>query len=416
MMDRTTMEGLIRWMIRRPLVYDVMRGILRLYYAREENPAFRIWVAFLLRIHRDAFARTKPVIWCSAFVPTELVYGLGGVPIHPEILASLMAYFNISGWFLAKADTRISTDLCSFYRIALGMALSNHLPRPDLLISASTLCDGSNKFFGYLSRLYGVPHFFIDVPYRNGPQGRQYLTDQLTGLIDSIQRLTGASWSRDRTERVAEHANEARKYLIEINRLREACPAPFPGSEALSYGAGMIFCSMGTAQAVDFFRTLYRFIGRRVDQAAGYLARERYRLLWLHHIRPYYPNNIFDTFSRKGASVVFEEVSHVYWPALDKENILESLCKKMLSNFGNGPLDRRVDVALQLARIYQVDGVIHFSHWGCRQSAGGASVIADVLKRQGIPCMILDGDGGDPSNYSPGQTQTRLEAFLEMLG
>ena len=98
-----------------------MRGALRLCYAREENPAFRIWVSFLLRTHREAFARTKPVIWCSAFVPTELVHGLGGVPIHPEILASLMAYFNISDWFLERADTRISTDLCSFYRIALGM-------------------------------------------------------------------------------------------------------------------------------------------------------------------------------------------------------------------------------------------------------------------------------------------------------
>jgi len=59
--------------------------------------------------------------------------------------------------------------------------------------------------------------------------------------------------------------------------------------------------------------------------------------------------------------------------------------------------------------------VIHFSHWGCRQSSGGAGVIGDVLKRKGIPYLILPGDGADPDNYSPGQTRTRLEAFLEML-
>jgi len=92
-----------------------------------------------------------------------------------------------------------------------------------------------------------------------------------------------------------------------------------------------------------------------------------------------------------------------------------SLSEKMLSNSSNGPLERRVDAALKMARIYEVDGVIHFSHWGCRQSSGGASVIANALKDQGIPCMILDGDGGDPTNYSPGQTQTRLDAFVEML-
>ena len=405
-----------RWIVRRPFIYDLMRGALRLCYAREDNPAFRVWVSFLLKTHREAFARTKPVMWCSAFVPTELVYGLGGVPIHPEILASLMAYFNISDWFLERADTRISTDLCSFYRIALGMAMADYLPPPDLLISASTLCDGSNKFFGYLSQLYGVPHFFLDVPYQNGAQGKRYLADQLGDLIDSIVPLTGIPWTKDQTNRVVRRSNQARDYLLRVNTLREARPAPFPGSEALSYGAGMIFCSMGTAQAVDFFRTLHHFISQRVSRGAGAVSGEKRRLLWLHHIRPYYPNNIFDVLSGKGASVVFEEVSHVYWTPLAEDTILKSLGEKMLSNPGNGPLERRLDEALHLARRYRVDGVIHFSHWGCRQSSGGASAIADALKREGIPCMVLDGDGGDPSNYSPGQTQTRLEAFLEMLG
>ena len=415
-MNRQRTERLTRWIIRRPIMYDLMRGALRLYYAREENPAFRIWVSFLLRTHREAFARSRPVIWCSAFVPTELVHGLGGVPVHPEIVASLIAYFNISDWFLEKADTRISTDLCSFYRIALGMAMADHLPRPDLLISASTLCDGSNKFFGYLSQLYGVPHFFLDVPYQNGAQGRRYLTDQFRDLIDSVVCLTGIPWIKERTDRVVRRSNQAREYLLQVNTLREACPAPFPGSEALSYGAGMIFCSLGTAQAVDFFRTLYGFIRQRVRQGVGHLSREKRRLLWLHHIRPYYPNNIFDVLGGKRAAVVFEEVSHVYWDPLAEDTLLESLGDKMMANPGNGPLEGRLNTALQLARRYQVDGVIHFSHWGCRQSSGGASAIADALKKDGIPCMILDGDGGDPSNYSPGQTQTRLEAFLEMLG
>jgi benzoyl-CoA reductase/2-hydroxyglutaryl-CoA dehydratase subunit BcrC/BadD/HgdB len=214
---------------------------------------------------------------------------------------------------------------------------------------------------------------------------------------------------------VAGLSNQARDCLLELNRLREARPAPFPGSEALSFGAGMIFCSLGTREGVDFFKTLLRFVRQRVDQGRGYLPRERHRLLWLHHIRPYYPNNIFDILHARGAAVVFEEVSEVYWPRLEKGSILQSLCDKILANFCNGPLERRIHTALRMAAAYGVDGVIHFSHWGCRQSSGGASVIADVLKSRGIPCMILDGDGGDPSNYSPGQTQTRLEAFVEML-
>jgi benzoyl-CoA reductase/2-hydroxyglutaryl-CoA dehydratase subunit BcrC/BadD/HgdB len=409
-------ERTMAWLIRRPLMYDLVRGPLSFYASRDDNPAFRIWVSFLLRTHRQGFSRCKPVIWSSAFVPTELVYGLGGIPIHPEILASLMAYFSLSGWFLEKADTELSTDLCSFYRIALGMALADYLPRPDLLLSCSMLCDGSNKFFGYLGELYGVPHFFIDVPYRHGTLGRCYLIDQFRGLVDSISHLTGIPWQPERMDRIVRHSNQAREYLLRINDLRRAKPAPFPGSEALSYGAGMIFSSMGSAQGVAFFQTLLGFVRQKVEQGEGYLPQEDHRLLWLHHIRPYYPNRIFDVLDEKRAAVAFEEVSHVSWPYLEKDRIFESLAQKMLSNASNGPVERRLEAALKMAKTYAVNGVIHFSHWGCRQSCGGANVIANSLKDQGFPCMVLDGDGGDPSNYSPGQTRTRLEAFVEMLG
>ncbi len=221
-------ERLIAWLVKRPLGYDLVRVPLGLYALREENPAFRIWVSFLLQTHKQAFARTRPVVWCSALLPTEIVYGLGGIPIHPEVLASLMAYFDISNWFLEKANTRISTDLCSFYRIALGMAMADHLPRPDFLLSSSSLCDGSNKFFGYLSQFYGVPHFFVDVPYHNGNQGRRYLTDQLENLIDSIPRLTGLLWRRERMERVAQLSNRARNYLLQIQRTPQGPACPFP--------------------------------------------------------------------------------------------------------------------------------------------------------------------------------------------
>jgi benzoyl-CoA reductase/2-hydroxyglutaryl-CoA dehydratase subunit BcrC/BadD/HgdB len=408
-------EGPIGWILRRSLAYNLTGGALRLYYGRDQNPAFRIWVSFLLRTCREAFTRTKPVIWSSAFVPTELIYGFGGVPVHPEILASLMAYFNISGWFLEKANTRISTDLCSFYRIALGMTMAGFLPKPDLLLSSSLLCDGSNKFFGYLSQVYDVPHLFLDVPYHDAKRGRRYLADQLQSVIDSITRLIGVSWNPERVGHVVGLSNRARSHLQKINDLRRARPAPFLGSEALSFGAGMLICSLGSEEGVNFYKALHRFITDNVGHGIACPSEQKHRLLWLHHIRPYYPNSIFKILHEKGAAVVFEETSSVYWPPLENQTILDSLSLKMLSNCSNGPLERRIDNALTMARTYEVDGAIHFSHWGCRQSCGGASGLADALKAQGIPCMILDGDGGDPSNYSPGQTQTRLEAFVEML-
>ena len=80
------------------------------------------------------------------------------------------------------------------------------------------------------------------------------------------------------------------------------------------------------------------------------------------------------------------------------------------------------DAALSLAgsklkalQGYKIDGVIHFSHWGCRQSCGGEYVIRDLMRKRGVPMLILNGDGADSRNYSGEQTKLRLDAFLEML-
>ena len=68
-----------------------------------------------------------------------------------------------------------------------------------------------------------------------------------------------------------------------------------------------------------------------------------------------------------------------------------------------------------LAERYGINGVIHFSHWGCRQSCGGEYVVRDLMRQKGVPMLILNGDGADCRNYSEEPTKLRLDAFLEML-
>ena len=87
----------------------------------------------------------------------------------------------------------------------------------------------------------------------------------------------------------------------------------------------------------------------------------------------------------------------------------------------NVEVEREI-LAKQLARydvdvpMVRVDGVIHFSHWGCRQSNGGVRLIKDTVMEYGIPFLNLDGDCIDERNYSKGQYLTRLEGFMEIIG
>ncbi len=406
---------LLRFFIRRAESYTLLKPLLSLYFLREGNEAFRRWVLFLLGNLREAHRHSKPVIYSSAFFPTELIYALGAVPFLPEIFAAVVAYFDWSRRPIAVATGELSSDLCSFHRSVMGLARESFLPPPDLVISSSQICDGANKFFSCLAHLYSVPHLLLDPPYHGEEAARGYLISQMREVFYEASRLLGIRPDEGRLSQALRLAVEARSFIERVNELRRAIPAPFPGSEGLSYVAGMNFYSLGSPEGVRFFRALSSHIERRVKEGKGYLPQERYRLLWLHHIRPYYPNGIFRVLEERGAAVVFEEPNYLFWPPPDPERPWESLADKVLSNPWTGPLSRRIRMVEEMIEEYRVDGVIHFSHWGCRQSSGGAGVIGDVLKRKGIPYLILPGDGADPDNYSPGQTRTRLEAFLEML-
>jgi benzoyl-CoA reductase/2-hydroxyglutaryl-CoA dehydratase subunit BcrC/BadD/HgdB len=407
---------LVRGLARSPLTYRSLRPLLDLLSWGEENEAYKIWVRFLLDTTGRACSRSKPVIWMNAFAPTEVAYGLGVAPFMPEIIAALVAYLGRSQRPIALADSQISTDLCSFYRCALGLVLEGYLPPPDVIISSSHLCDGANKFFSYLGGIYGCPHLMLDPPYSDGGSSRRYMVDQLKGLTQQACKILGLHLDEGKLSRVLTHSNEARRYMERVNRLRRSSPSPLPGSEGLSYLAGMNFYSFGSRWGVEFFRSLYQYLEQRVTEGRGYLPREKYRLLWLHHIRPYYRNEIFRILAEREVAVSFEEANYLCWAPLDPSRPWESLADKILSSVWAGPLDRRVAAIMEMVEDYRVDGVIHFSHWGCRQSCGGAGIIGDVLKDKGIPYIILPGDGADPDNYSPGQTRTRVEALIEMLG
>jgi benzoyl-CoA reductase/2-hydroxyglutaryl-CoA dehydratase subunit BcrC/BadD/HgdB len=116
-----------------------------------------------------------------------------------------------------------------------------------------------------------------------------------------------------------------------------------------------------------------------------------------------------------GAAIAFEETSFVWWDTLDEEQPLRSLARKMLANYYNGPVERRVDMALRHITRYQCVGAVHFSHWGCRQSSGALHVLRGRLRREGVPLLVLDGDCVDPTNLQMGPLRTRVEAFVEML-
>jgi benzoyl-CoA reductase/2-hydroxyglutaryl-CoA dehydratase subunit BcrC/BadD/HgdB len=402
--------------LRRPVGYTLLGELVRFTFPRRNRRAQGMWLEFVTREMKTALRHRKPVVWANAFFPLELLHALDVAPCHPETLSALASRVGLGRHAITCAESEgYSPDSCSFYRCALGLDTEGLLPRPDMVVSTSYLCDGAVKFFHNMSKRYGCDYFLLDIPYRDSPTARSYLAGQMKELALRIAAMSGRKPDPDRLALAMELSNRARDCLVKINELRKMSPCPLSAEDAISYMLDMQFFGPGSRECENFFRAMLEEVEAAAREERVEAPGEKLRLLWLHYIRPYYPNEIFSYLESRGAAVCFGEANHVYWEPMDPAAPYYSLAAKLLSNPSGGPLERRADLAVKLVEDYRIDGVIHFSHWGCRQSCGGEYVIRDILKKRGIPMLVLDGDGTDSRNYSREQTRLRLEAFLEML-
>ena len=231
-----------------------------------------------------------------------------------------------------------------------------------------------------------------------------------------ISSKTGREPDYSKFREVINLSNEFRKWAIKVNDLRKDLTEYPPYFNALNYILPFHVLS-GTEKAVTLYKHMYRELKKysyTQQEKNGSKKNPPKRILWMH-LKPYYKSEIFDILKKENCIVSFEEINYVYWPELDPLKPFESLAKKMLSHFLGGKIDNLVNVILDLAREYKIDGVVLFSHWGCRQSNGGARIIKDNLKKLSIPTLVIDGDCVDRNNSSHGQIKTRMQGFLEIL-
>jgi benzoyl-CoA reductase/2-hydroxyglutaryl-CoA dehydratase subunit BcrC/BadD/HgdB len=77
------------------------------------------------------------------------------------------------------------------------------------------------------------------------------------------------------------------------------------------------------------------------------------------------------------------------------------------------PSEERFNRIVKLARDFRVDGVIGQTIRYCVSYAHDLPLLTKRLQAEGIPILSLDVEYGTSGS---GQIQTRVQAFLEMLG
>jgi benzoyl-CoA reductase/2-hydroxyglutaryl-CoA dehydratase subunit BcrC/BadD/HgdB len=362
----------------------------------------------------DAFERRAPVVWTSSYAfPMEMIAGLGLIPIDFELCAGLMSSARLAASTLRAADrTGLPQDTCTIHRMAVGAALLDLLPAPDLLVSTSHYCDGKPKTNEFMAHRYGVEYLLLDTPMEDTPWARQYLEFQLRGVFRRLCDLAGREADEALLAEPVRHFNEMTRELQRVQLLRMERPSP-----PLAENRGFVFGFMtsllyGTPHATEIYRRIASEL-QRVEGSPG-VRPEALRFLWLM-ASPTYETPIFSILEERGGRIVAEELSDCHWGELDPANPISSMASRMLSSTFMGPVERRADTVVGLARRYRVDAVLNFGHLSCRQSNGALQVIKGRLDAAGFRLINLEADLSDPANFPMERIRDQLLTHLEVL-
>ncbi len=165
---------------------------------------------------------------------------------------------------------------------------------------------------------------------------------------------------------------------------------------------------LGTKEEEDY-------VDRLLKDVKNAPAKKGKKIYWMHTI-PFWSDAVKNELCfQEKAQIVGCELSHVCEPDFDPEKPYEAMARRMVYHALNGSAIRRVEAGIRHAKETGADGAVWFGHWGCKHTLGAAQLAKRKFEEQGIPLLILDGDGCDRSHGGEGQTSTRLGAFLEML-
>jgi len=368
----------------------------------------------------------RPVAWVTSGAPVEPLRAMGILPIYPENYGALCGARRAAVTLCQVAEGQgYSLDLCSYARSHLGSVLEpqaapmSGLPRPDLLICCTNICDTVVKWYQVLAEHYDIPLFVLDTPFVYGEEPDQaavaYVRAQLEEMIAFLERHTGRTLRASRLRQVMERSQEATTLWKEIRMACKARPSPLNAPD-LFVNMAPIVVLRGTAEAVRFYRRLKAEVLERVERGVGAVPGERYRLLWDNIAIWYRLYRFFRFFSREGACFVVDTYTGAWSADLHPGEPLESLARTytgVLLNQGTLPRARHM---AQLARDFGVDGFVMHLNRSCKPySLPQLEIKRMVQAETGLPGLLFEADHTDSRVYAEGPIRTRIEAFFETL-
>jgi bcr-type benzoyl-CoA reductase subunit B len=371
----------------------------------------------------------KLVGYTTAISPVELFVAHDIIPIYPEnhSVANLTARKGVE-LSTATEGMGYSTHLCAYARSDLGFrktgkSVTGGIPEPDLLMACNSQCFTLTKWFQVLARRgNGLPIFIFDTPeWIRDARARKEILDytvlQLKEMIAWLEGITKRPFDYDRLKEVLKYSAQASILYKKFLDMAQYKPSPISIFDALIAMAITVY-RRGTPECVEYYQTLCdETMAEKVEKGIGVLQNEKYRLYWENLPVWYKFRDHAELLGSYGGVILTSLYVHAWSLEFDLDaDPLVTLAENYLNRFSNSTIEDRADMAMDLFKKYDMNGMIMFMNRSCKAVSFAVPTLKELLTaKTGLPALVFESDMGDPRFYSETQIRTRIEAYFETL-
>jgi benzoyl-CoA reductase/2-hydroxyglutaryl-CoA dehydratase subunit BcrC/BadD/HgdB len=366
-----------------------------------------------------------PVAWVTSGFPVEFLRPFGFHVVYPENHAAMCAVQR-QGVELAQVaeEWGVPRDVCGYARCDIGSWLSGktpvgRLPKPDVLLACTNICQTVMYWYRSLGRIMNVPVYVIDTPFQYGePDARseEYVAAQLEESLHACAKIAGRKLDIGELRETAKLSKESSMRWGRCMALSKISPAPWTGFDQFMH-IGPIVAMRGLPECNDYYRELEAELQDRVQRGIGAIRDERHRLLWDNLPIWYEMRSMSELLAEQGFNIVatsytngWAETAHMF----DPDDPLRSAAKVYTRVFINRGMEHRLSLLASMARDYRCDGAILHSNHSCKPYSIGQLDLAERLAKQaGVRTLVLDADHIDMRAYAKEQAEGRISAFME---
>ena len=344
----------------------------------------------------------------SLFLPCEPLQVAGLYPYSCEGFGCFLSGTQAEQTFLRYAEGEgLPETFCSYHKIFIGAAEKGLMPKPRFVLNTTLACDANLLTFRRMAEYFQVPQFVVDVPYQPDEAGVRYVADQLRALVRFVERQTGRPIPEDRLSQAVARSQRSMDQFDRYMTLRR-------DRQILGELTGEMFSAFALHTLLGTPET-EAYTARCLTEASKAPPAAGVRLLWMH-TTPFWVEPLRKvTDFNPGVQVVACDMCFEGLVQADPARPYDAMARRVVYSAFNGPVSRRIQRGIEVARQVRADGVVWFCHWGCKHTLGGAQLAKEQFEAAGLPCLVLDGDGCDRSHGGEGQLATRMDAFVELL-